>query len=150
MINRTREMAYGPDALAREHDRRAKNMRDTVRPLVGDSVQLSPLTGPFETHLQARVWTLVAPDGRTLVVRNLRKFLRDNPDVCENPESFCSRMKQIARAYRRGDTVRASRLTCYGWRLLCESSVPNDSQAIMDRARERTARINRARERKKQ
>lgn len=49
----------------------------------------SPISGPFETNRNAKIWHVVSPEGETFVVRNLSKWCRDNAELFA-PDSWQS------------------------------------------------------------
>jgi hypothetical protein len=77
----------------------------------------SPNAGPFETNINALVWTLKGPDNRVYRVRNLSKFIRDNPGKFHNtPNLARAGLAQVRRSMQ-GKTKRA--VTQWkGWRVL--------------------------------
>lgn len=46
-----------------------------------EKLKRSPLTGRFETNKSAKAWRLISPSGAVFEIRNLSKFIRDNPQL---------------------------------------------------------------------
>jgi hypothetical protein len=46
-----------------------------------DAIQTNPLTGHFETHVNAKTWKIQAPDGQIYECRNLMLWLEQHADM---------------------------------------------------------------------
>ncbi|MCB2308883.1 hypothetical protein LGL08_20640 [Clostridium estertheticum] len=46
-------------------------------------VSIRPLTGPFETNINARAWRIQAPSGEIFECRNLKLWLREHEDMLD-------------------------------------------------------------------
>lgn len=94
------------------------------------AAKMSEKSGRFESNVNAKVWTLIAPDGRKYVCRNLNKWARDNMrlfglDEDENPMKISAGFRAIALSMK-GKTKR--HVDSYmGWRLDGLPQVPDDS-----------------------
>jgi hypothetical protein len=77
----------------------------------------SPLSGPFESNINALDWVIRSPEGTTYTVRNLNLWLRENADLLPGtPEQARAGIMQIKRS-RLGKTKRSVN-QWKGWRLL--------------------------------
>lgn len=48
----------------------------------GDAAaKASPIAGAFETNQEAKIWTVITPEGRQFLLRNLRKWCRENAEL---------------------------------------------------------------------
>lgn len=48
-----------------------------------EMLPLCPLTGRFDTHINAKDWIIQSPDGRTYECRNLKLWLRDHEELLD-------------------------------------------------------------------
>ncbi|MBU3173344.1 hypothetical protein [Clostridium estertheticum] len=48
-----------------------------------DVISIRPLTGPFETNINARAWKIQAPDGQIYECRNLKLWLREHENMLD-------------------------------------------------------------------
>lgn len=88
-------------------------LRERGRPDVLDrgtrAALSSPLAGPFETNVNAKGWTLKAPDGTIHEVNNLSLFIRQHPDWFPNPRSARSALSSAASCARDETTPKSRR-----------------------------------------
>lgn len=86
----------------------------------------SPLNGPLETNLHAKIWYLRTPTGQELIVRNLAKFLRENPDSF--PSMRCARnaFMRMSRTIQ-GTEHRRPTHQYLGWSMTIAPDIPEDS-----------------------
>lgn len=70
------------------------------------AVKLSPRSGPFETNVRAKRWTLRSPENVEYTATNLAKFVRDHPEWFPNTES--ARTALIATGHYKGWYVLAA------------------------------------------
>lgn len=47
------------------------------------ALPLRPLTGRFDTHVNAKTWKIQTPDGKIYECRNLKNWLRDHADLLD-------------------------------------------------------------------
>ncbi len=67
--------------------------------LGGAAAKASPVAGRFETNQEAKVWTLVTPDGQEITVRNLQLWAREHTDLFGKPPGDRS-AAQISAGFR--------------------------------------------------
>lgn len=106
----------------KEARRRLSRKGQTPNLKTGTAAALkSPKSGPFESNVNAKTWYLKSPDGIVYRVRNLRLFVRENPELF--PEStfeqaYCG-IKKLAQTER--GTIKPRPVYQYkGWRLVGE------------------------------
>lgn len=77
----------------------------------------SPLSGPFATNQEAKIWSLITPEGERIVVRNLSLWLRENRDRIHplRPRQLFRGLQQVAQCIE-GKTKRGVSQS-HGWRL---------------------------------
>lgn len=81
------------------------------------AAQLSAKSGPFETHINALIWTIKSPDGVTYNLRNLNLWIREHADLLPGtPEQARAGFMQIKRSIQ-GKTKRSVG-SWKGWKLL--------------------------------
>lgn len=116
-----------PVRWSAEARRRASQKGKTGNLLLGaEAAKRSPVAGRYETNQEAKVWTLVDPTGREIVVRNLLLWARDNTALFSKPPGDKS-AQQIACGFRAiAQTLKGNRgapgtrrgaLTYFGWTL---------------------------------
>ena len=76
-----------PERLARAASR-FKSLAKTMQPVATEAAKHSPKSGKFETNVRAVEWTLIDPDGRRHVIRNLHHFIRQNPALFEPADTI--------------------------------------------------------------
>lgn len=59
--------------------------RKAAQVLGTQAAQKSPVAGRFETNQNAKVWTLVSPEGKIYQVRNLLLWAREHTDLFDKP-----------------------------------------------------------------
>lgn len=99
------------------------------------AARISPISGRFETNQEAKVWTLIDPTGREIVVRNLLLWARKNTALFgkepgdKSAIQIASGFKAIAQTLtgKRGIPGKASgALTYFGWGLKKPPEEPTD------------------------
>lgn len=84
------------------------------------AAQLSPISGPFETNQEAKIWFIrYLPTGEEFEVRNLNKWARDNaeslaPDPWQNAVAGLRRVNASLRGKTRTPVSRWKDWTLYG------------------------------------
>jgi hypothetical protein len=71
------------------------------------AAKVSPKSGPFETNINAKDWTVVSPDGDQYAVRNLRLWCEQHAELFE-PYAWRNAyagLRQVA-AWQRGQRPR--------------------------------------------
>lgn len=63
------------------------------------AAQQSPISGPFETNQEAKIWVLIDPAGKETTVRNLLKWARENTELFDKPPGDRS-ARQISAGFR--------------------------------------------------
>jgi len=64
--------------------RRSLASKNLHNPLVWEKTKVTALAKK-ENHHHARMWSLISPDGRTFMARNLGSFIRDNMILFDEP-----------------------------------------------------------------
>lgn len=90
------------------------------------SAQASVLGGRFETNIHAKEWFLVSPDDKVYHIKNLHKFVRDNPHLFNERDATWKRKGgkrgtggEYCNATAGLSNVRGGRSSAWkGWRLL--------------------------------
>lgn len=81
------------------------------------AAQLSPVSGPYVTNQEAKVWSLLSPSGERYTVTNLALFIREHPALFNHEiHQAYSGLRQIQRCLN-GKTMRTVS-QWKGWRLL--------------------------------
>jgi hypothetical protein len=90
-----------------------------------EAAKLSPVAGRFETNQNAKVWTLISPDGVEYRAQNLLLWARDNTHLFKKPTGDRS-AAQIAHGFAAiAQTIRGKRkpgrgaMSYFGWTLKC-------------------------------
>ena len=119
-----KKLAYNPASLP--------NLR-----LGCEAALRSPKGGRKETHISAKVWILISPDGEEITVRNLSMWARANcalfgkPSTDASAHQIASGFKAIAQTlsgYRSGGKRRPA-TTYFGWTLKCLPVIPEATDA---------------------
>lgn len=61
----------------------AKGVYDAALDKAHEVIRIHPLTGRFETHVNAKTWIIKAPDGQIYECRNLMHWLREHEDLLD-------------------------------------------------------------------
>ena len=77
----------------------------------------SPKSGPFETNVHAKNWTIESPDGDVFEVRNLSLWCRENAHLFDRPAKNAMAGIRQMHASMRGKTKRPVS-QWRGWKLL--------------------------------
>lgn len=87
---RKRATHLGKRNVWTEESREALSQRGQTRNLAlgTPAAKISPVAGPYETNQEAKTWYLHSPRGVRYEVRNLRKFIRDHPEVFEGEARY--------------------------------------------------------------
>ena len=94
-----------------------------------DAIKCSPVTGRFETNQNAKIWTLVDPCGKEIVVRNLLNWSRENAELFGKPPGDKSAIQISSgfKAIRKTlDGKPGGAYTYFGWTLKCLPEDPPD------------------------
>ncbi len=77
----------------------------------------NPLTGRFETHVNAKEWVIQAPDGKIYKCRNLKNWLREHSDLLDGTVNQAwdglSKIKYSMQGKRKRNAIQWK-----GWRLI--------------------------------
>lgn len=92
----------------------------------------SPIAGPFETNLNAKIWTLCDPSGNLHNVTNLALFVRGRPDDFPRPKSALHMLYKQSACLRDGRRV-TPQTCCGGWYVV---DAPLVTQASIDHAQD--------------
>ncbi|MNC21862.1 hypothetical protein D3C75_698480 [compost metagenome] len=108
----------GPECSV-ENRRRlaASGVNDDALQKAHAAIPNSPLTGRFETHVNAKEWVIVSPVGQEFRCRNLMLWLREHEDLLDGTPKQAfdgfARMKQTALGRRKKGLVYQWK----GWKL---------------------------------
>jgi predicted nucleic acid-binding Zn ribbon protein len=116
-----RPHTWGPEARERLREKGKTPNLELGTP----AARLSPISGPYETNREAKVWWVVhLPTGRRYRARNLRKWCRDHPELFapDRWENAYAGLLQVQAWLigRRADTVSRWK----DWTLECEGVRP--------------------------
>ena len=88
------------------------------------AAQKSPLSGRFETNINAKEWVLMDPTGKTYKFTNLRNWIRNNIELFTDIENAADDPKIVDRichglsTAKRNTIAGKSGTTWYGWSVI--------------------------------
>lgn len=89
-----------------------------------EAAQKSPLSGRFETNINAKEWVIMDPTGKTYKFTNLRNWIRNNIELFTDIENAADDPKIVDRIYsgfstaKRNTIAGKSGTTWYGWSVI--------------------------------
>ncbi len=96
-----------------------------------EAAKKSEKSGRFETNIHALLWTLKSPKNKIYEVRNLNKFLRDNPELFDGSFEQARAGIQRMRQFQQGRTPRSVN-QWKGWELLNVQKPPGDLCLVLE------------------
>lgn len=88
------------------------------------AAQKSPLSGRFETNINAKEWVIMDPTGKTYKCTNLRNWIRNNIELFTDIENAADDPKIVDRIYHGFSTAKRNTIagksgtTWYGWSVI--------------------------------
>ena len=88
------------------------------------AAQKSPLSGRFETNINAKEWVIMDPTGKTYKFTNLRNWIRENIELFTDVEDAADDSKIVDRIYHGFSTIKRNTIagksgtTWYGWSVI--------------------------------
>ena len=88
------------------------------------AAQKSPLSGRFETNINAKEWVIMDPTGKTYKFTNLRNWIRENIELFTDVENAADDSKIVDRIHhglgtaKRNTIAGKSGTTWYGWSVI--------------------------------